>query len=100
MKHPESARFAGALAGLGVVAVAALTACGVLLAFPQKSNTVSAPAVAKPVSSLSNADLIEQLGEPAGPLDCAQVLGAPQGLTGFAWVDEGKGRIVVVCAAP
>lgn len=100
MKHPESARFAGALAGLGVVVVAAAFACGLLFFFPQTKITGSAPATPKPVSALSNADLIEQLGEPYGPLDCAQTFGVQEGLTGLAWVDDGKGRIIVVCAAP
>lgn len=101
MKHPESPRFAGALVGLGIVAVAALAAVGLLLTSPRDGDSAGpVPAVTqKPISKLSNAELIAFLGEPYGAIDCAQTLGVPAGLAGLAWVDDKKGRIVVVCAA-
>lgn len=99
MRHPESPRFAGALAGLSVVALAALIAAMLLVAFGPPAKTSSAPTVAKviPVADLDNEQLLEALGEPAGAIDCAQGFGMPPGSTGFGWIDQANGRVVVVC---
>lgn len=100
MRHPESPRFAGALAGLGVIALAALVAVVLLVAFGPPPKTTGASVVPKSVSvtELDNAQLLEQLGEPAGAIDCEQALQLQQQMTGFVWVDQANGRLVVVCA--
>lgn len=79
-KHPESTTIRGALVGLGVVAIAAVFALGLLPGMARVAEAKQAPRL----NSWSTARIMDELGDYDQRVDCAEF--GLQGLTGYVWV--------------